>query len=121
MSMCDACLTPLPILLNLIFLDCKTLNRPKPNIFIWDAVALTQGKLDKVINFKSPLLKGICDLAFSPSGKRLVAAAIDVDHNIAVFNVDVVKGQGSLLAATKSGPNLIISLSFVTEDVSALA
>lgn len=73
----------------------------------------------KVINFKSPLLKGICSLSFSPSGKRLAAAAIDVDHTVAVYNIDIVKGIGSLIATKKGGPSLIITLAFISEDLFA--
>jgi microtubule-associated protein-like 6 len=62
--------------------------------------------------FKAPLQKGIITLAFSPSGTRLVAGAIDVDHCMAIF--DVVKGV--VLWSDKGGPDVIIDVRFANED-----
>jgi microtubule-associated protein-like 6 len=54
----------------------------KPNIFVWNA-----DTKEVKCKFKAPLQKGIIALAFSPSGNRVVAGAIDVDHCLAVFDV----------------------------------
>ena len=59
------------------------------------------------------LTKGICCLNFSPSGNRLVAGAIDVDHNIAVMDVS---GSGAVIWKDKSGPNVIIDVRFTNEN-----
>lgn len=57
---------------------------PKPFIFVWDAETM------EIKNqWKGAILKGVAALAFNPSGNKLVAAAIDDDHYIGVF--DLVK------------------------------
>jgi hypothetical protein len=53
-------------------------------------------------------LKGIAALAFNPSGSKLVAAAIDDNHFIAIYDVE---GK-ALLDKKKSGPDVIIALAF---------
>ena len=64
--------------------------------------------------FKAVILKGIAALAFSPSGNRLVAAAIDDDHWVAVLSL---QGGGQTICKVKGGRDVIISLAFNTEDV----
>ena len=41
----------------------------------------------QVCNFKAPLQNGIAALAFSPSGTKLVAIAMDDNHSVAIFNL----------------------------------
>lgn len=53
-------------------------------------------------------------MAFSQSGKRLAAAAIDDDHWVAVMDVT---GAGSVIAKVKGGKDVIISLAFNNDDV----
>ncbi len=60
-------------------------------------------------------MKGIACLAFSPSGDKLVGAAIDDNHLIAVYDVKVAKG--SLLASTNGGREVIVTLKFKNETV----
>jgi microtubule-associated protein-like 6 len=80
----------------------------KPNLFVWDA----ETKAVKC-SFKGILKKGVISLAFSPSGKRLVGGAVDVDHYLAVFDVS---GAGSVLWTDKGGPDTILDLRFNDED-----
>ena len=54
----------------------------KPNIFVWDS-----DTMEDICNFRAPLQKGIVAINFTPSGKKLVAVANDVDHCIAVFDI----------------------------------
>jgi echinoderm microtubule-associated protein-like 6 len=59
---------------------------PKPYIFVWDSETM------EIKNqWKGAILKGVAAVAFSPSGNKLVAAAIDDDHFIGVF--DLVKNS----------------------------
>lgn len=46
---------------------------PKPSIYIWE----TKNPGAFLISFKTPLLKGVASLSFSPSGKRLVGVDIN--------------------------------------------
>lgn len=54
---------------------------PKPSIYIWDGITMQE-----MFCLKGKLLKGIENLAFSPSGQTLVAVAIDDDHCVAAYN-----------------------------------
>ena len=83
---------------------------PKPSIYVWNSTTLAVK-----CQFKAAITKGICALAFSPGGKRLVAAAIDDDHWVAVMDCT---GAGSVVAKVKGGRDVIISLAFNNEDVS---
>lgn len=76
---------------------------PKPSIYVWDGPS-------KQIKHKlsGKLQKGIQAIAFSPSGKTLAAVAIDVDHCVAVYNVET----GALLATDKGDKAWIIDISF---------
>jgi microtubule-associated protein-like 6 len=80
----------------------------KPNLFVWNA-----DTKEVKCSFKGKLTKGVIALAFSPSGKRLVGGAIDVDHYLAVFDVS---GAGSVVWTDKGGPDTIIDLRFTTDD-----
>ena len=82
---------------------------PKPSIYVWNSTTM-----EVKCQFKAAITKGIAALAFSPSGKRLVAAAIDDDHWVACMDVT---GAGSVLAKVKGGRDVIISLAFNTEEV----
>ena len=48
-------------------------------------------------------------LNFTPSGKRLVGGGLDVDHNLAVFDVS---GEGAVIWKDKSGPDVIIDVNW---------
>jgi len=50
-------------------------------------------------------------LAFSPSGKSLVAVAIDDDHSVAVYNVET----GTCVGVNKGDKSMIIELAFKNE------
>ena len=81
----------------------------KPNLFVWDSETK-----EVICKFKGVLTKGIISLSFSPSGKKLVGSAVDVDHYIAVF--DVSKAPGAVIWTDKGGPDTIIDLRWNTED-----
>jgi WD40 repeat protein len=55
--------------------------------------------------YKSPLTKGIKNLAFSNDGELVVASSMDDDHTIAIFKWKTQEGQkvGGALASG-SGP-----------------
>ena len=80
---------------------------PKPLIYIWDPKTL-----DVISEYKGAILKGVAALAFNPSGKKLVAAAIDDDHFIAVLNV----GKPEASVKLKTGKEIIIALAFGSEN-----
>lgn len=82
---------------------------PKPSIYVWNSTSL-----EVKCQFKAVITKGIAALAFSPKGNRLVAAAIDDDHWVAVMDVT---GSGSVIAKVKGGRDVIISLGFSSEEV----
>lgn len=63
---------------------------PKCSIYIWDAITMTMK-----FELKGKLLKGIQNLAFSPSGKLLAGVAMDDNHSVAVYNVE----SGALVGA----------------------
>jgi WD40 repeat protein len=62
----------------------------KPGIYLWNG--LDQSLIGKL---PSKLTKGIQALSFSPSGNFLAAVAIDVDHSVALFNVQSKTQVGS--------------------------
>ncbi len=53
--------------------------------------------------FKNVLTKGIACLAFSSNGEKLAAAAIDVNHEIAIFDVTVKSKTGGILICKENG------------------
>ena len=63
------------------------------------------------------MIKGICALSFSPSGKYLVAACIDDNHHIGVFDIE----SKTTVAFDKSGPNNILSLVMLNDKEFAAA
>ena len=81
----------------------------KPSIYVWNSTTL-----EVKCQFKAALLKGIAALAFSPSGNRLAAAAIDDDHWVAVLSI---AGAGEVICKVKGGRDVIISLAWNNEDV----
>ena len=68
----------------------------KPMICIWDGMTMQPKHI-----IKGKLTKGIQALSFSPSGKTLAAVAIDIDHSIAVYNVET----GALIGFGKGDVN----------------
>jgi microtubule-associated protein-like 6 len=81
---------------------------PKPLIYVWSPETM-----ENTCEFKGVIKKGIAALAFSPSGNRLVAAAIDDDHYMAIMDV---KNGGSVLSTYKGGRDVILALRFNSED-----
>lgn len=59
------------------------------------------------------LEKGIANLAFSPSGKRLVGCAVDDNHKVGVYDTEI----GALLAVDKGDTALIVELRFKSDTV----
>jgi len=64
----------------------------KPYIFVWDT-----NTLQPLCTFKGALTKGISSIAFSSSGDKLCAAAIDNYHEIAVFDITAKSKMGGCL------------------------
>jgi hypothetical protein len=61
--------------------------------------------------FKGQLTKGIACIAFTPSGDKLVAAAVDVNHEIGVFDITAKsKTGGVMVVKEKGGPDVILDL-----------
>jgi len=79
---------------------------PKPMLYIWSTKTL-----EVVKSFKAVLKKGIVALAFSPSGKKLVAAALDTNHEVTV--IDVAKGTNQVF---KGGVEVIVGLAWSSES-----
>jgi microtubule-associated protein-like 6 len=63
------------------------------------------------------LLKGIEDIAFSPSGNVLVAVAIDDDHCVAAYNVET----GACLGMNKGDKAKILEISMKNDTEFATA
>ena len=80
----------------------------KPSIYVWMA-----DTKEVRCRFKGVLTKGVVCLSFTPSGKRLVGGAIDVEHQLAVFDVS---GAGSVVWKDKGGPDVIIDIRCNDED-----
>jgi WD40 repeat protein len=76
----------------------------KPFIFVWDAASSPPQVLHE---FKGSIKKGISALSFSPNGQKLVAAAIDDDHWMGLFDVSA-PGKGSMTHTFKGGREPII-------------
>jgi len=64
-------------------------------------------------SIKGKLIKGICSIDFSPSGKYLAAACIDDNHHVAVYDVS---GDGALVGIEKSGGSVILSCVFINDN-----
>jgi hypothetical protein len=61
-----------------------------------------------VCKFKDHLSQGIASLAFSPSGDKLAAVAIDAHHEIAIYDITAKSRYGGvLITMTKCGPDYI--------------
>lgn len=85
----------------------------KPSIFVWDSNTFQQ-----LCHFKGGLKNGISSLAFSPSGDKLAAAAIDAHHEIAVFDITTKSKSGGIqILIEKTGSNYISALQWRTENV----
>lgn len=80
---------------------------PKPSIYIWDGCTMQE-----IVHIKGKLKKGIQALSFSPSGKYLAACAIDVDHHVAVFDVET----GNCIAMNKGGGNQIVDIHMMNDQ-----
>lgn len=91
---------------------------PKPLISVWSLETM-----EVITSFNSPLQKGIAQLAFSPSGKLLAAAAMDDDHCVAIYewekNEAQMKKKGgtpAILASGKGSRSPFFSLCFSPKE-----
>lgn len=77
---------------------------PKPLISVW-SIDNVQAP---VASFSAPLVKGVQQLTFSPSGQFLAGAAMNDSHNIAIFDWNPEgksnKKQLALTVASGKGP-----------------
>ncbi len=80
---------------------------PRPTIHIWEA-----GTTDQLSYAKQGLLRGVDNLAFSPSGKYLLATCVDDNHKLAVF--ETVEYQ--LHASEKSGSSSIFGVCWLDDE-----
>jgi len=78
---------------------------PKPLIAIWNTETM-----HILFECKGVIKKGISALSFSESGKYLVAACINDDHEIAVIDI-----KAKTTSTFKGGKELILDLHWVTE------
>lgn len=61
--------------------------------------------------------KGISALAFTPTGDKLAAVAIDTYHEIAIYDITAKsKNGGVLITMTKCGPEYIMDVSWRTDN-----
>lgn len=89
----------------------------KPLIFIWDTNTLVP-----LCTFKGQLTKGIVSLAFNPSGDKLAASCIDLNHEIAVFDITAKSHNGGvLLCIDKGGSDIIQQLTWRNDTEFATA
>jgi microtubule-associated protein-like 6 len=84
----------------------------RPNIFVWDTASQML-----IASFKAPLEKGIAGLAFSPSGNKLAAVAMDDDHSVAIYDINTKV----LLSTSKGDRSFIIEIVWVSETELATA
>ena len=77
-----------------------------PSIYVWNTYSMVP-----VAHFKKPLQKGIAALDFSPSETKLVAAGLDDNHSIAVYNLNT----NALVASFKGDTNKILDLAWISE------
>lgn len=90
---------------------------PKPAIYVWDT-----NTMQVLCTFKNVLSKGVGALKFSPSGEKLVACGIDVNHEIAVFDtLAKSKMGGILICKVNGGKEQITELAWRTETEFASA
>jgi len=69
--------------------------------------------MQAIWHFKGGLTKGVANLAFSPSGNRLAGVALDNDHYVAVYDVEI----GQTLCMVKGDTAVIVELAFKNENV----
>jgi len=62
--------------------------------------------------FKGGLQKGIANLSFSPSGNKLVGVAIDNDHYVAVYDIEV----GQMICMDKGDTARIVDIKLKNEN-----
>lgn len=61
---------------------------------------------------------GIAALAFSESGDKLAAVAVDINHEIAIFDITSKSKYGGVqILIEKSGPESIIALKWRNDTV----
>ncbi len=70
----------------------------KPLIFVWDSNTLVAHCV-----FKGYMSKGIAALAFNTSGDKLAAAAIDAQHEVAVYDVTAKSRLGGVIICKEKG------------------
>lgn len=78
----------------------------RPNIYVWDTASLMP-----VANFKLPLEHCIAAVAFSPSGSKLAAVAMDDDHSVAIYDINA----GSCICSTRGDREKILELAWISE------
>ncbi|EAR94225.2 HELP domain protein (macronuclear) [Tetrahymena thermophila SB210] len=84
----------------------------KPSIYVWDSNTLLP-----LCHFKGNLKNGISALSFSPSGDKLVAIAIDTNHELAIFDINAKSKTGGVqILLEKSGPDVITGAKWRNEN-----
>ena len=79
---------------------------PKPKIYIWN------NEMEIVSELKGGIIKGVCALKFSPSGKKIAGVCIDDNHMVVVFDVD----KKNVIGCEKGDTAKIVDLEWVSED-----
>ncbi|KRX05725.1 WD40-repeat-containing domain [Pseudocohnilembus persalinus] len=86
-------------------------------IFVWDT-----NTLHSICCFDKVLSRGVSSLAFSPSGDKLAAVAIDNYHEIAIFDITARSQNGGVLVTkAKSGGEFVQDLKWRNENEFASA
>lgn len=80
---------------------------PKPRVFIWRPDGMQEMSL-----LKGGAIKGVCSLAFSPSGKYLVGTCIDDNHHVVLYNVDTFE----MIACEKGDTANILDCEWISES-----
>jgi WD40 repeat protein/Ca2+-binding EF-hand superfamily protein len=79
---------------------------PKPRIYLWKPEGMTELSL-----LKGGAIKGVCSLAFSPSGRRLVGTCIDDNHHVVLYNTETFE----MIACEKGDTANILDCEWITE------
>jgi WD40 repeat protein/Ca2+-binding EF-hand superfamily protein len=80
---------------------------PKPMLYIWGP-----NEMKEISLLKGGAIKGLCGLAFSPSGKRLAGICIDDNHHVVVFDTE----SSSLVSCEKGDTAVILDLAWINEN-----